>query len=88
VFENRVLTRISGPKRDEATGDWRRLHNEELYELYSSPCIIRAIKSRMRWVGRVAGWGKAEVHTKFLWGDLKERGGTRCRLGNYIEMDV
>jgi hypothetical protein len=46
VFENRVLRRIFGPKRDEATGEWRRLHNEELNDLYSSPRIIRVIKSR------------------------------------------
>jgi hypothetical protein len=46
VFENRVLRRIFRPKRDEATGDWRRLHNEELDDLYSSPNIIRVIKSR------------------------------------------
>jgi hypothetical protein len=46
VFENRVLRRIFGPKRDEITGEWGRLHNEELYDLYSSPNIIRVIKSR------------------------------------------
>jgi hypothetical protein len=46
VFENRVLRRIFGPKRDEVTGDWRKLHNEELHILYSSPDIIRQIKSR------------------------------------------
>jgi hypothetical protein len=55
VFENRVLRRIFGPKRDEVTGEWRKLHNEELYELYSSSSIIKIIKSRrMRWAGHVA----------------------------------
>jgi hypothetical protein len=52
VFENKVLTRIFGPKRDEVTGGWRKMHNEELRDLYSSPSIIRIIKSRrMRWEG-------------------------------------
>jgi hypothetical protein len=55
VFENRVLRRIFGSKRDEVTGDWRKLHNEELHNLYSSPNIIRMIKSRkMGWLGHVA----------------------------------
>jgi hypothetical protein len=54
VFENRVLRRISGPKRDEVTAEWEKLHNEKLHDLYSSPSIIRILKSRrMRWVGHV-----------------------------------
>jgi hypothetical protein len=55
VFENRVLRRIFGPKTDEVTGGWRKMHNEELHGLYSSPSIVRVIKARrMRWVGHVA----------------------------------
>jgi hypothetical protein len=59
VLEKRVLRRIFGPKRDEVTGEWRRLHNKELYALYSSPNIIRAIKSRrLSWAGHVARMGE------------------------------
>jgi hypothetical protein len=58
VFENRVLRRIFGPKRNEVTGEWRKMHNEELNDLYSSPSIIRIIKERMmRWDGHVARMG-------------------------------
>jgi len=61
VFENRVLRRIFGPKRDEVTGEWRKLHNEELNNLYSSPNIVRVIKSRrMRWVGAYSMYGGGE----------------------------
>jgi hypothetical protein len=73
VFENRVMRRIFGPKRDEATGEWRTLHNEELNDLYSSPNIIRVIKPRkMRWARQVARMGRRKVHTGFWWGDLRE----------------
>jgi hypothetical protein len=59
MFENRVLRRIFGPKRDEVTVGWRKLHNEELHDLYSSPSIIRIMKARrMRWAGHVARMGE------------------------------
>jgi hypothetical protein len=59
VFENRVLRRIFGPKRDEVTMEWRKLHNEELHDLYSPPTIVQVIKSRrMRWAGHVAQMGE------------------------------
>jgi hypothetical protein len=54
VFENRVLRRLFGPKRDEVMGEWRKLHNEELRDLYSSPSIIRIKSRRVRWAGHVA----------------------------------
>jgi len=71
VFENRVLRRIFGPKRGEVTGEWRKLHNEELYGLYCSPNIVRVIKSRrMRWAGMWRVSGRGEECTRFYWGTL------------------
>jgi hypothetical protein len=73
VFENRVLRRIFGSKRDEVAGEWRKLHSEELNEMYSLPNIIWVIKSRrMRWTGHVARMG--EVQTGLWWGPMRERG--------------
>jgi hypothetical protein len=74
VFGNRVLRRIFGPKRDEATGEWRKLHNEELHNLYSSLDIIRQVKSRrMGWAGHVARMGEERKSTRFWWKRPKER---------------
>ena len=69
VFENRVLRKVYGPKRDEVTGEWRRLHNEELNDLYSLPNIVRVVKSRrMRWAGHVARMGEDRVVHRVLVG--------------------
>jgi hypothetical protein len=74
VFENRVLRRIFGPKRDEVTGEWRRLHNKELYALYSTPNIIRVMKSRrLRWAGHVARMGDRRGAYRVLGGNLRAR---------------
>jgi hypothetical protein len=73
VFENRVLRRIFGPKR-EVDGSWRKLHNDELHSLYSSLKIVGMIKSRkMRWAGHVGTWEKGEVFTGFWFGDPNGR---------------
>jgi hypothetical protein len=69
VFENRVLRRIFGPGRDEVTGDWRKLHNEELHNLFPSPNMIRIIKSRrIRWTGHVARMGETRNAYRILVG--------------------
>ena len=69
VFENRVLRRIFGPRRDEVKREWRKLHNEELNDLYCSPNIVRGIKSRiMRWAWHVAGMGE-ERHIQGFGGE-------------------
>ena len=73
VFENRVLWRIFGPKRDGVTGEWRKLHNEKFNYLYCSLNTVRVIKSRMRWAGHVARMERGEVFTVVWWGNLRER---------------
>jgi len=74
LFGLKVLRRIFGHKRDEVTGDWRKLHNEVLNDVYYSPNIVRVIKSRrMRWAGHVARMGRGEAYTGFWWGDRRER---------------
>jgi hypothetical protein len=69
-----VSRKIFGPKSDEVTGEWRKIHNENIHDLYTSPDIFRAMKSkRMRWDGNVARMGIGEVYTGFWWGNLRER---------------
>jgi len=74
VFENSVLRRVFGPERDGITGKWRKLHNEELSDLYCSPSIFRVIKPRrLRWAGYVACLGERRDEYRIWWGNLRER---------------
>ena len=75
-MRNRLLRKTFGTTRDAVTVEWRRLHNEELYDLYCLPNIIRTIKSRrLRWAGHVARMGgRGEVHTALWWGNIREGG--------------
>jgi hypothetical protein len=92
VFENRVLRRILGPKRDEVTGGWRKLHNEELHGLYSSPSSVRAIKARkMRWEGHKVRMGEVRDAYNIFVGRPEGRiplGRPRRRWEDGIRMDL
>jgi hypothetical protein len=91
MFENRVLRRIFGPKRDGVTGGWRKLYNEERHKLYTSPSIIRIIKRRVRWTGHVARMGENRNVYRLLVGKPKGKkplGRPRRRWIDKIKMDL
>jgi hypothetical protein len=92
VFENRVLRRIFEPKRDEVTGEWRKPHNEELDDLYSSPTIVRVIKSRrIRWTVHVARIGEGRGVSRVLVGKPQGKrplGRPRRRWEDSVKMDL
>ena len=73
MFENLVLRKIFGSKKNVVTGEWRRVHHEELYDLYSTPDVIRMIKSKMiRWAGHMARVAERRMHAVFWWVNLRE----------------
>jgi hypothetical protein len=90
VFENRVLRGVFAPKRDKVTGEWKKLHNEELHDLYCSPTVVRVIKSRrMRWAGYVARTGEWRGVCRFLTGKTVVKGPLgrpSCRWEDNIKM--
>ena len=92
MFENKVLRRVFGPKRGEVTGEWRKLHKEELSDLYSLPNIVWVLKSRkMRWAGHVVRMGEERGVHRFLVGKPEGKrplGRTRRRLEDNIKMDL
>ena len=92
MFENRVLRRLFVPKRDEVTGEWRKLHNEKLNDLYSLPNIVRVVKSRrMRWAGHVARMGEHRGAQRLLVGKPEGKrplGRPRRRWEDNIKMDL
>jgi len=91
VYESRVLRRIFGGKRDEVTGEWRKLHNEELNDLYSSSNIVWVIKSRRRWAWHVAHMGEGRGLYRVLVGKPEGKsliGISRCRQEDNIKMDL
>jgi hypothetical protein len=91
VFQNRVLRRVFGPKKDEVTGEWRKLHNEELNDLYSVPNVRLVNSRRMRWAGHVAHMGEDRVVHRVLLGKPEVKrtlGRSRNRWKDNIKMDL